>query len=287
MPCDVAAARRFIYANGRLLEQRVFAALFEDGDPAAVVAALAAYRNDDGGFGHGLEPDKRAPTSQPLDAEIAFERLVMVGADAPELVRPACDWLATVASPAGALPILLPSIDGYPRAAHWQATEYPPGVNPTAGIAAHVHALGVAHPWVDRATEYCLGEVEAGRTPREAHDLLGLAKLAGVSPDRERAERAGEAIAAAVPSASFMKLDPEADAYGVTPLDFAPSPTSMARSWFGDELIEGHLEKLEQEQLDDGGWPVAWQPPSEASRCEWRAIRTIHALMVLSAYGCV
>ena len=84
-----------------------------------------------------------------------------------------------------------------------------------------------------------------------------------------------------------MKLDPEADAYGVTPLDFAPSPTSMARSWFGDELIEGHLEKLEQEQLDDGGWPVAWQPPSEASRCEWRAIRTIHALMVLSAYGCV
>ena len=54
MTCDVDAARTFIYANGRLLEQRVFAALFEGRAASAVVAALAAYRNTDGGFGHGF-----------------------------------------------------------------------------------------------------------------------------------------------------------------------------------------------------------------------------------------
>ena len=41
-----------------------------------MVDAVAAYRNDDGGFGHGLEPDKLAPASQPLDVEVALERLV-------------------------------------------------------------------------------------------------------------------------------------------------------------------------------------------------------------------
>ena len=285
MTCDVDAARTFIYANGRLLEQRVFAALFEDGAASAVVAALAAYQNADGGFGHGLEPDKRAPASQPLDVAIAFERLVMVGAHAPDLVTSACDWLETVASASGAVPVLLPSVAGYPRAKHWQPTEYTPRVNPTAGIAAHAHALGVAHPWVDLATEYCFVEIESGRVPHEAHDLLGLCRLVGSAPDLPRATRAAELIAAALPSASFMKLDSESDAYGVTPLEFAPSPTSLARSWFDDVLLEAHLDNLEREQLEDGGWPISWLPPSEASRCEWRAIRTIQALRVLSAYG--
>lgn len=284
MTVDVDAARTFIYANGRLLEQRVSAAMFDDGDPAAVVAALAAYQNTDGGFGHGLEPDKRVPGSQPLDVEIAFERLVMVGGQAPDLVASACDWLATIASPAGAVPILLPSVAGYPRADHWQPTEYTPGLNPTAGIAAHAHALGAAHRWVDLATEYCLAELETGGAPDEAHDLLGLCKLVGTAPDRPRAERAAEVIAAALPSASFMKLEPGLDAYGVTPLEFAPSPTSLARSWFDDDLMEAHLDELEREQQEDGGWPISWQPPSEASRCEWRAIRTLQALVILSAY---
>ncbi|MCP3975939.1 MAG: hypothetical protein GY720_15770 [bacterium] len=287
MTCDVDAARTFIYANARLLEQRVYAATAEGGDPAAVVAALAAYQNDDGGFGNGLEPDKRAPASQPLDVEIAFERLAMVGANAPDLVTSACDWLTTVAAPSGAVPILLPSVAGYPRADHWESTEYAPGLNPTAGIVAHVHALGVAHPWVDLATEYCFAEVEAGRGPHEAHVLLGLSKLVDTAPDRHRAEQDAELLASALPGAGFMRLDPKADTYGVTPLDFASTPTSLARSWFDDDVVEAHLDSLEREQQDDGGWPISWKPPSDASRCEWRAIRTILALRVLSAYGCL
>ena len=186
----------------------------------------------------------------------------MVGAHAPDLVTSACDWLETVASASGAVPVLLPSVAGYPRAKHWQPTEYTPRVNPTAGIAAHAHALGVAHPWVDLATEYCFAEIESGRVPHEAHDLLGLCRLVGSAPDRPRATRAAELIAAALPSASFMKLDPESDAYGVTPLEFAPSPTSLARSWFDDVLLEAHLDNLEREQLEDGGWPISWIDPS-------------------------
>ncbi len=279
------AARTFMYENGRLLEQRVYASLFESGGTAGVLSALAAYQNDDGGFGHGLEPDKRAPASQPLDVEIAFERLVMVGARAEHLVTPACDWLATVTAPSGAVPILLPSVAGYPRAHHFEAAEYPPGLNPTAAIAAHAHALAVTHPWVEQATEYCFAELEAGRVPREAHELLGLSKLVETAPDRERATLAAERIASALPTARFVKLDPDADTYGVTPLEFAPTPESVTRAWFDDALLQAHVDQLEQAQQSDGGWPISWQPPSAASRFEWRAIRTLVAVLVLTAYG--
>lgn len=285
MTCDASAARTFIYANARVLEQRLYATLFEDGEPVAVVAALSGYRNRDGGFGHGLEPDKRVPASQPLDVEYAFERLAVAGAVAPELVMSACDWLATVAEPSGAVPVLLPSVGAYPRAGHWEPTEYTAGVNPTAAIAAHVHALGVTHRWVDLATDYCMAEVEAGRVPDEAHDLLGLSKLVQSAPDRQRATRIAEQLSSALPTASYMKLDPDGDTYGVTPLEFAPTPDSFARRWFNEEVVNAHLDHLEREQQDDGGWPISWQPPSDASRCEWRAIRTVLALRTLSAYG--
>lgn len=285
MEWDPGAARAFVYANARLLEQRVYATLFDGASPAGCVAALAAYKNDDGGFGWGLEPDKRAPDSQPLDVEIAFERLVIAGAHADDLVAPACDWLASIAAPSGAVPILLPSIAGYPRAPHWEATDFLPGLNPTAAIAAHAHALGCHHPWVERATEHCLLELEAGRVPNEAHDLLGLCKLMQHAPDQDRAQRLASLIASALASAAFMKLDPAADVYGVTPLEFAPTPDSIAVTWFGDGVVAAHLDHLERQQEHDGGWPISWEPPSAASGLEWRGIRTLLAARTLTAYG--
>ena len=41
--------------------------------PAAVLAAVDGYRNRDGGYGWGLEPDFRSRTSQPGGALHAFE----------------------------------------------------------------------------------------------------------------------------------------------------------------------------------------------------------------------
>ena len=282
---DEAAARRFIYANGRVLERRVYASLFEGADTSGVVGSLLGFRNPDGGFGHGLEPDKRVPDSQPLDVEIAFERLAMVHADAGDLVEAACDWLETVADDRGAVPVLLPSSNQYPRAGHWNAAEYPPDVNPTAAIAAHVHSLGVSHSWADDATDCCLSLLVAGAVPDEGHALLAVTKLLAAIPDRDRAEALAPLVSDAIKTASFVKYVANSDSYGVTPLDFAPTPDSFARGWFPDDVIAGHLESLEAEQAADGGWNIAWDPPGEGARSEWRGIRTLHALRTLKAYA--
>src|SRR5258708_32651882 len=75
MDNQFAAARDFILRQSRLLERRLFAPCFEGAQAAGVIDALRGYRNDDGGFGHGLEPDQRCPARLPIDVEIALQAL--------------------------------------------------------------------------------------------------------------------------------------------------------------------------------------------------------------------
>jgi hypothetical protein len=284
MTVDLTAARTFVRAEGRILEQRVAEVLFDGGSPEPVVQAVAAYRNVDGGFGHGLEPDKLAPSSQPLDVEIAFERLVTIGASATELVTGACDHLATV-SEGGAVPIAFPDIHDHPHAVHWSEIPLVAGQNPTASIAGYAHALGARHPWVDEATEWSFHSLETDGPPEEVHALRCVTRLLEHAPDRARAEACAPAIAAALPGTPMYLEHPAEGEYGVSPLEFAPAPSAFARPWFADDVIERNLDHREGEQQPDGGWPIAWVPPSSAATGAWRGMVTVQALEILTAYG--
>ena len=281
MRADFAAARDFVVREGRVLERRLFARLFDGADPHGVVDAVRGYRNPDGGFGHGLEPDKRCPDSQPLDVQIALETMDAAGDVDRTLALGACDFLESVADERGAVPPVLPSIAAYPRAEHWGDGDFPPGLNPTAGIAALLHKHRVEHPWRERATRFCLEEIERS-PPEEAHTIrVALLFVEHVSA----AESLVEPLVERLPTASYFRADPHDPGYGLTPLDFAPRPDSRWRSLFADDDVDGHLDRLERDQADDGGWPLTWTPPSEASSLEWRAIQTILAIRVLRAYG--
>ncbi len=52
---DFNTAATFVAANARVLDQRRFGRMFGGGAAAPVRDAVAAYRNDDGGFGHWLD----------------------------------------------------------------------------------------------------------------------------------------------------------------------------------------------------------------------------------------
>ena len=49
-PAAFQSAKNFIMDQGRALDQRRFEFHFEAGSANAVLAALASYQNDDGGF---------------------------------------------------------------------------------------------------------------------------------------------------------------------------------------------------------------------------------------------
>ena len=67
-------ARDFILTNARMIERRLFQFYFENNGSEGVFHAVYAYRNSDGGFGHGMEPDTASPESQPLFSIMALDK---------------------------------------------------------------------------------------------------------------------------------------------------------------------------------------------------------------------
>ena len=57
-------ARDFILANARMIERRLFDFHFNGGSTNGVFHSVYAYRNNDGGFGYGMEPDTASPKSK-------------------------------------------------------------------------------------------------------------------------------------------------------------------------------------------------------------------------------
>ena len=93
---DVDTILDFIAANARLLDRRRAELAVDAGDPAAALTVLAGYRNADGGFAWALEPDLRAPASQPVAALHAFEVLEEVAPVTSPMTVGLLDWLGVV-----------------------------------------------------------------------------------------------------------------------------------------------------------------------------------------------
>lgn len=283
-----AAGRSFIQRQARLLEQRIFSTCFDGAPGSGVVDALRGYQNQDGGFGHGLEPDKRCPASLPIDVEVALQAMVAAKVSDPSMLNRAGDFLGAAAEAAGAggaVPLALPVIEAYPRAQHWSDWTYQPGLNPTAGLVGLLLRLGVEHPWVEQGAAYCWRRLDAGQLPEDGHTLSEVLVFLENARERERADLAAEAVAGRLPTASFFNPDPDFTEYGLTPLHLAPQGSSRWRRLFAEDNLQGHLDRLARDQQADGGWPISWEPPSDAARLEWRGIETLRALRTLSSYG--
>ena len=293
---DFNAAAAFMAAHARVLDRRRFQRLFEDGPAAAVRDAVAAYRNDDGGFGYALEPDCRAPGSQPAAVEMALRVLDEADAWDEDLVQGACHWLAAVAPAEGGAAFVEPTLDGWPHAPWWVPEEgHRASLVATGMIAGTLHARAVSHPWLDGATEVMwqrIGAPGAGPSdttplaaPAGAYEMFGVLKFLQHAPDRDRAREAFGRVGPLIIERNLVALDPEAtgEVHGV--LDFAPEPDSLARTLFNDVTIKAHLDHLAAGQRDDGGWTFNWPTWSPAAEGDWRGFLTVDALRILRANG--
>ena len=280
---DIAAAEQFIAAHGRVLDRRRFERLFGGGPAGPVRDAVAAYRNQDGGFGNGLEPDWRAPGSQPAATEMALRIMDEAGAWDDDLVSGALDWLQAIAPAEGGSSFVEPTTGGWPHAPWWVPEEgHPASLVSTGMIAGTLHARNVTHPWLDRATELMWSRID-DLDDAGPYDLRGVLGFLDHAPDRERV---GKAVARIGPALSaVVTLDPDAAGEVHSPLDFAPVPESAARALFSDEVIGAHLDHLAAGQRSDGGWTFNWPAWSPAAEADWRGFLTVDALRTLRANG--
>jgi hypothetical protein len=275
MPVDHAAAETFIWSAARLLDRHRYAMLFSDGSAEPVVAALLGYRNPDGGFGHALEPDLRCPGSQPAATLYALEILHETDRLDSEEARGARAWIASIAAPDGGIPFAVPGFESYPYSPWWTAG--PPSSFLTLGLAASLHAGGVTgDEWLDRATEWGWRTIEDATEPSGYLLKYACAFLDAV-PDEDRARAAIASLRSRVDPAALAPAE-AAEGETLRPLDLSPRPGSPSRGLFTTAAIEAHLDLVEAEQQEDGGWMFDWLAWSPAQTAAWRGIVTIRAL---------
>ncbi|MEU5880942.1 hypothetical protein [Spirillospora sp. NPDC047279] len=293
MNIDLTAATTFMAGHARVLDRRRFELLMGETDTTAVLAALEAYRNPDNGYGWGLEPDLRSPESQPGAALHAFEVFEEVAPATTPRAAELCDWLQTISLPDGGVPFALPLTFTTASAPWWAGADTSTSALQISAIstaaahrvAAHDPAVA-AHPWLARATRYCLDQIAALDEAPPAYILsFAIHVLDAVHDTHPEAPELLQRMGKYVPADGKVHVEGGTEDEYLRPLDFAPYPDRPARSLFAPEAIAADLDRLAGEQKDDGGWTVEYAKISPAGVLDWRGAITVHNLQLLRRNG--
>jgi hypothetical protein len=292
MSIDTAAAVSFLASQGRILDRRRLDLLVGRGDVEAVLVALNAYRNDDGGYGWGIEPDFRSPESQPVGAmhalEVMAELAAVTSTGSPRAVE-LCDWLDRHTLDDGGLPLTLPVTNAAGCAPLWLGADHETSsLQMTAQVAANAHLVArhdeavAGHSWLARATRWCLDAIARLDTTPSAHELLFAIRFLDAAADTGAdADVLLERLARLLPPDGVVPVEGGAPDEALRPLDLAPRPDGPARRLFAGGIVSAELDRLAARQQPDGGWTVDFESFSPAAALEWRGYATVAAVTAL------
>ena len=290
---DLSAARGFMAGHARRSTAAASSCSLDGGDPAAVLAAARRLPQPRRRLRLGPGARPAAPESQPGGALHAFEvvrrRSRPPRARAPS--RCATGWRRSPC-PTAACRSRCRSPTAAGCAPFWASAD--PTVSSlqiTAFVAAHRAARGRArpggrgHPWLARATDYCLAAIEAlderavrdrarrRRSSSSTRCTTCRPEAAACSSAWARSSRrtGGCPSSAAAPRTRRMRA-----------LDFAPHPGRPARALFARDVIDAELRAAGRasSRTTAGG-----RSTSRATRprptLEWRGYATVRAVAIL------
>lgn len=284
-------AKTFIYNNARLLDRRRFEYFFEGGSKEAVISALTAYQNVDGGFGNALEPDIRCPYSQPIATEVALLVMDELECFDRDIILGIARYLKSITVPTGGFPSELPELNEYPHAPWWgNKKELSANINPTGRIMGLLLKQNVAsdfyhEEWFQQSLQYVWGYMD-DKQLEGYHDGVQWITFLEHVPDRQRAEAIMKAkLDPVLGQPETIERNANAEGYVQKVLDWAPSRGSYTAKFISEKEFEVHLSHLLTNQLEDGGWPISWPEVSPGAWMEWRGWITVDRLKTLKAFG--
>ena len=255
-------ARCFVHAHGELWERALWDYLFDNKSVDRVQQCLLVYKNNDGGWGHGLEHDIKAPISNPL----MLEFLLSVNRDTSlpmgDMLEGTPEWLEKIQNPDGSLANPASLLD-YPHAQWWQEGQSKPG-----SITGNLIRLGLCPDPVREKTKKWVQDnlkLEDVRSNNwlfmayHSHDyFLNEDNLPDLEVFREATlENIYQTALAHEEQGENNKLFPL--------FQFAAGPESVVAKNAPEGLIDRFLDQLESSQREDGGWDDEhglpyWQP---------------------------
>ncbi len=296
-------ARQFVYRNARPLDLARWQFHFENGNKENVLRALSFYQNEDGGFGHGIEPDFLNPCSSPIATwqateiidEIRVEdknhpvikgilRYLESGADFDTAHN---QWLNTV-----------PSNNDYPHAIWWEYSGRDDfSYNPTAALAGFIlryadcgtEIYKKAREIAEQAAEWFINDSPVG----ERHITWCFIKLFYAVKKTDTTvcdmELLEKKLREQVTCCICREKEKWSSEYTARPSDLGITRNSL---FYEDsaELAEYECRFIKESQLPDGSFPVTWQWCNDYKEYEiaanrWKASFAIKNMLYLREYG--
>ena len=297
---QLAAARDYLLYAVRPLEAARYRYHFGGGDAGEVMAALAPFRAEGGGYGRALEPDLRTPAASALATSVALQVAEEAGAPASHpVVSGAIDYLLATYDPSTARwRIIAPEAEQFAtrllvgrrraRRTLWLLLDEPARRVARLSLAlcrARTRPLAARHDrrhcwpnWPACAIRWPVTTCSAPcawRRRRRCPQSCAQPLLARVRADMVR----------------VVETDPSRwGEYVLRPLEVAPAPDSPFADLFPD-AIQANLDYLVDTQGNDGAWAPVWSwAPLDAAAWtqaerEWKGVLTLAALRELTAWG--
>ena len=274
-----------------MIERRLFQFHFEGDGPEGVFHAVYAYRNSDGGFGHGMEPDTASPESQPLLSIMALETLDEIGhLNADLILRDFMPYFESVTTEKGGIPWMLQPKSDYPCAEHFKTVKEWAALSTTAPLLGILGKYDIDIPWMQKAEAFVWKEIERIGEKHVFCHLCVPRRLQFLQyiKNRNKAEKALDDLKEWILADGVLCTDKSDEGWGLYgkphSLYYAPTPESILSPIFSQEIINADLDELINRQADDGRWDT-WYGLSEGMKLEWAGIQTLWTLKTLKNYG--
>ena len=274
MTFDIGAARQFVYRNGALFERALFAWLFDGGSLAHLHQCIRCYKNPDGGYGHGLEHDVKAPHSNPLALEYLLGLMRHCEIPPGDLLNGCADWVEAQMEADGTLRNP-PETRDYPLAPWWDKDG---GQNQPDSITANLIRFDAATPsLVEKTKRWVMANLSLESI--RANEWLFMAYHAHdfffAIDDFPQLEAHRRATIDNIAACAATMPEEQCDSI----FAFAPRPDSMIAKALPPGLLAGCLDHVATSQREDGGWRDQHDLP------QWYPMTTINALLALRRYG--
>ena len=283
-------ARDFILTNARMIERRLFQFHFENDGAQGVFHAVYAYRNSDGGFGHGMEPDTASPESQPLFSIMALETLDEIGYLNKELIlKDFMPYFESVTTEKGGIPWMFRPKSNYPCEEHFKTVKEWAALSTTAPLLGILEKYKIDIPWMQKAEEFVWSEFER---IKDTHAFCYLCiprwlMFLENTKSQAKAEKTINNLKKWISNNGIICEDKTDEGWGLYGkphrLNYAPSAESILYPIFTEVEIESDLNELISRQKEDGRWDT-WYGISEGTKLEWAGIQTLWTLKVLKNY---
>lgn len=285
-------AEKYIQQHARPLDKLVFEFFFQNIPTDEVIKELKKFQNEDGGFGHGVEPDIRSSLSSPISTTYAIQYLERLNLNSKtDIIDKALKYFEITYKPdTQQWYSISPEITDSPHAPWWSFQEETAKSeenwgNPTVEILGYLIKYGESKKYT-KAFEKAIQRLK-NKKSIETHELQCYFRLYKSLP-KESAELIEKELF------THIKKTVEIDTskwqgYVTKPLTFVESMDSPLYEEFS-ELIQLELDMKIYSQEVNGGWNPSWEWGTypelwKEVKVELTGLITVNNLVLLDKFG--